>query len=207
MTLRYYLLDYIERFCALYPKVKLTITNAPTPVTVAELVRGNLDFCVVSEPADISPEIACTPVRDIRDICIIGRKYSPRGQALADKLARGGEVSFDDLADERLITLDRGTSTRRHIDASLAGFGAPESLSDPDIELATSDLIVDCVRRGIGIAFVMEEFARRAIDRDEIFEVRLANPFPRRKFLLARLKKAPVMAAPRRFFELLGAYV
>jgi Transcriptional regulator len=213
MTLRYYLLDYIERFCDLYPRVKLTITNAPTPVTVAELARGNLDFCIVSEPLDLSPEIACAPVREIRDVCIVGKNYVPRGQmlaaALAEVLIRDGDtaVTPDELAGERLITLDRGTSTRRHIDAWLAMCGAPESMSDPDIELATSDLIVDCVRRGIGIAFVMEDFAKAAVMRGEVREIKLKSPPPLRNFVIAKLKKAPLTAAPRRFIEMLGVDV
>ncbi len=218
MTLRYYLLDYIEQFCALYPKVKLSITNAPTPVTVAELARGNLDFCVVSEPVEIPLEMTCVPVREIRDICVAGAKYIPHGRALSDKfeifnstdsgtLNRKELVSLSDLAGERIITLDRGTSTRRHIDNWLSSCSAPESLSDPDIELATSDLIVDFVSRGIGVAFVMEDFARSAICRGEVREIKLETPPPVRKFLLVKLKKAPVMASARKFISLLNVEV
>ncbi len=204
MTLRYFLLGHIERFCARYPKVKLSITNAPTPVTVAELARGNLDFCVVSEPADLSPDAVSVPVREFSDICIVGKSYTPSSAALAETLKRGGTAPLSELAGERLIALDRSTSTRRHIDSWLMDSGAPESLLSPDIELATSDLIVDFVRRGIGIAFVMEDFAEQSIARGEVTALRLEPPPPKRHFLLARLKKAPLTAAPRRFLEQLG---
>ena len=50
MTLQYYLLPYLERFHEKYPKIKVIVTNGPTPETLDYLKEGKIDFGVVSEP-------------------------------------------------------------------------------------------------------------------------------------------------------------
>ena len=60
MTLQFYLLPFLERFHEKYPKVKVTVSNGPTPETVGFLSRGTIDFGVVSSPVDARPEIKGT---------------------------------------------------------------------------------------------------------------------------------------------------
>ena len=50
MTLQFYLLDYLERFHEKYPRIKVTVTNAPTPETIKHLNDGKIDFGSVSTP-------------------------------------------------------------------------------------------------------------------------------------------------------------
>ena len=44
MTLKYYLLPYLERFHEKYPNIRVTVTNAPTPETLQHLADGRIDF-------------------------------------------------------------------------------------------------------------------------------------------------------------------
>ena len=53
MSLQFYLLPYLERFHQLYPEIKVTVTNAPTPQTIDHLNQGRIDFGVVTKPLDI----------------------------------------------------------------------------------------------------------------------------------------------------------
>ena len=50
MTLQFFLLPYLERFHTLYPKIKISVTNGPTPETLRFLEEGTIDFGVVSQP-------------------------------------------------------------------------------------------------------------------------------------------------------------
>ena len=47
MTLQFYLLSYLEEFHEAYPKIKVTVTNAPTPETLRHLQDGKIDVGVV----------------------------------------------------------------------------------------------------------------------------------------------------------------
>jgi len=188
MTLRFFLLDHIESFRQEHPKVHLTVTNAPTPLTLTALKGGEIDVCVISEPFDTDDTIEYVPVREIRDIF-----------AASPKFRFEGKVSFDELSKYPLIMLERNTSTRKFCDEHFKKCGANEKLLQPEIELATSDLVMEFARRGIGVACIVEDFALPYIKSGELFEVPLENPFPKRRFVLAYLKNIPLTAAAKNF--------
>ncbi|MCR5264442.1 MAG: LysR family transcriptional regulator [Clostridiales bacterium] len=193
MTLKYFLLDYIERFNAEYPKIKLSVTNNPTPVTLKALRSGLIDFCVISEPAELDTDVESVPVKVINDIVVCSR------DARFDPLFQSDTADMRDLAGYPLIMLDRGTSTRQYIESHLRAFGMPDSMLDPSIELAQSDLILQFALRGLGAAFIVRDFAEPYLASGELREVKLSTPIPPRRFLLTKLKKIPLSAASKKF--------
>ena len=89
-----------------------------------------------------------------------------------------------------LILLEKETSTRRYIDSF---FG--EGTLSPSIELATSDLLIEFARRGIGITCVVEDFAKDDLASGRLCRVELRHELPPRRFMLAHLKNLPLPAA------------
>ena len=189
MTLRFFLLDYLEKFHSEHPGVKLAVTNAPTPQTLEALRNGLIDFCVISEPVDDFDcrALELIPVRSIQDIFICSDRYS----GLLDHA-----VDFKELSEAPLILLGKETSTRRYIDR----FFLPDALT-ADIELATSDLLLEFARRGIGVACIVSDFAAADLDSGRLFRVKLKNELPPRNFLLAYSKKLPLPSAAAQFIE------
>lgn len=189
MTLRFFLLDYLEKFHSEHPGVKLAVTNAPTPQTLEALRNGLIDFCVISEPVDDFDcrALELIPVRSIQDIFICSDRYS----GLLDHA-----VDFKELSEAPLILLGKETSTRRYIDR----FFLPDALT-ADIELATSDLLIEFARRGIGVACIVSDFASADLDSGRLFRVKLKNELPPRNFLLAYSKKLPLPSAAAQFIE------
>jgi len=195
MTLKFYLLDHLQRFNSEYPGVKLSVTNNPTPRTIEALKNGRLDFCVVSEPVENDSDIEFVPVRKIRDIACAA-------PSIADRISPNGEpVEFEALAKETIIMLERGTSTRTCIERHFTRCGLPEDLLAPSIELAQSDLLLEFALRELGVIFVVEDFAREAVSAGKLREIPLAKPFPERSFLMAYLKKIPLAAAAKHFID------
>lgn len=191
MTLRFFLLDYLERFNVLYPAVRLSVTNAPTPRTMKAIRSEQIDFGVVSGPFEEGEDtdVELIPVRKIRDVVIASNKY----EAGKD----GIPVEAAELALYPFIMLEKGTTTRRYLDSLL-----PPSMRSPDIELATSDLVLDFARRGIGIACIVEDFAKSDLDSGALHEIRLTEPFPPRDFFLVYNKKYPQSPAAKKFIEI-----
>ena len=72
MTLRYYLLPFLERFHEKYPGIKIAVTNAPTPETLRFLEEGRIDMGVVSTPFLEAAGLKAVPVREIEDIFVGG---------------------------------------------------------------------------------------------------------------------------------------
>ena len=58
MTLRFYLLPYLEKFHEKHPNIKVSVTNAPTPETLGYLENETIDFGVVSGPLPEMPQPA-----------------------------------------------------------------------------------------------------------------------------------------------------
>ena len=63
MTLQFFLLPYLERFHEKYPGIKVIVSNAPTPETLHNLKKEQIDFGIVSSPLAEDPAIHAIPVR------------------------------------------------------------------------------------------------------------------------------------------------
>lgn len=181
MTLRYFLLDYIEWFHMTYPEIKLTVSNAPTPLTLKALHNGEIDFGVISEPIserDLA-RLDITPVREIRDIFVCQDKFLPPEPLAPSELAK-----------LPLILLEEGTSTRRALDAFLG-----ETAASASIELATSDLLLEFARRGFGVAGIVEDFALPDLEAGRLFRLPLTHSPAPRRFLAVSARDLPLSAA------------
>ena len=192
MTIQFYLLPYLEKFHQRYPKIKIQVSNAPTPVTLQSLHSGSIDFGVISEPVEENDEFKMIPVGTLQDIFVAGNRFTH----LKDHV-----YTPQELSKLPIIMLDHGTSTRRYVDQFFAVRGIT---LEPELELATSDLIVKLAARGMGIGCVVDGFAQRSIENDILFPLKLTEPIPSRKMLLAIHRKLPVSAAGMRFLKILG---
>ncbi len=186
MTLRFFLLDHIEKFNREYPGVMLTITNAPTPKTLEALRSGVLDFGVISDDGELSfsgEEFVTLEVKKIRDIFAVPPTHP---------LAKKETVSYSELAEYPVIMLEKNSSTRRYLDGI---FG---DVLHPAIELATSDLILEFARRNMGVASIVEDFAKEDLKTGTLVKLNVEPAFPERRFLLVYLSRTPLSAAARR---------
>lgn len=183
MTLQFYLLPYLERFHELYPKIKVTVSNGPTPETVGFLRNGTVDFGVVTSPFDARPEMEITEVKEIRNLFVAGDQYAH---------LKGQELEYTVLNNYPCIFLEKNTSTRRFMDEYLLG---KHITVEPEFELATSDMIVQFAIRNLGIGCVMSEFAQKEIDAGRLFELKFREEMPRRYICIITDPRNPVSPA------------
>ncbi|MBO7762624.1 MAG: LysR family transcriptional regulator [Clostridia bacterium] len=190
MTLRFYLLDYIEAFHARYPAVRLTVTNATTPRTLEALRSGSIDFGVISGPLATQEEgLVLLPVRTVQDIFVAAPTHPLAGRE---------RVTREDLCAHPVMMLEGNTSTRAYVTGWLGRDFPP-----PAIELATSDLLLEFAKRGIGISSIVADFAAKALADGEVVALRMAELPPPRPFYLVYSAGLPLSAAGRRMLSLL----
>ena len=191
MTLRFFLLPYLERFHEKYPGVRFQITNGPTPATMGLLKEKKIDFGVVSGPLEKQEGVRLMPVRKIEDIFVAGRnflEYTRQKQPLSV------------LEKVPLIMLDQYTSTRRYVQRFLK---QRKVFVHPEFELATSDMIVQFVRRNLGVGCVMRDFARDYVESGLLFELRFNKMIPKRQFCVVRNTKMPMAPAAEKLLEIM----
>ena len=173
MTLRFFLLPYLERFHERYPGVRFHITNGPTPAAMKLLKEGRIDFAVVSGPLLTQDNICTVPVRGIRDIFGAGPKFAEYARK---------EQPLSVLEKLPLITLDKDTSTRAYVQRFLEERNVH---IQPEFELSTSDMIVQFALRNLGVGCVVKDFAKKELDSGELVELQLKEQLPERQFLVA----------------------
>lgn len=191
MTLQFYLLPILEKFHELYPKIKVTVTNAPTPETVKKLLEGKIDFGVVSSPIALKSGITVKPVREIEDTFVAGSKFSELSKKVLD---------YKELEGLPLICLESNTSTRKYIDEFLLGRGV---VLNPEFELATSDIIVQFAVRNLGIASIVRDFAAKYIERGELFELKFTKEIPKRSFCVISDSNSPLSSAAQKIINMI----
>ena len=191
MTLQFYLLSYLEQFHEKYPDIKVTVTNAPTPETLGYLEDGRIDFGVVSTPVITKHGCIQIPVRKIRDIFVAGHKF---------EYLKGKKLRYRELSDLPVMCLEGDTSTRRYV----AEFLEKEHVMlQPEFELATSDMLIQFAKRSLGVASVVEDFAKQAIEEGELFELQFDTEIPKREFCIVYNDKIPMSTAARKLFQTL----
>lgn len=191
MTLRFYLLPYLERFHEAYPKIRVTVTNAPTPETLQHLADGRIDFGVVSTPIAGRPSLRAVPVRSIQDVFVAGRKFSE----LKEKV-----LAYRRLGELPVMCLEGTTSTRRYVEEFLAAEGVRLS---PEFELATSEMLIQFAVRNLGIASVVEDFAAEYIGTGELFLLRFEREIPKRELCIVTDERIPVSRAAGKLLDYL----
>lgn len=191
MTLQFYLLPYLERFHEMYPKIKVMVTNAPTPETLRYLQEGKIDFGVVSMPFEEKSGIQMFEVKEIEDVFVAGRKFMQY---------KHRTLSLQELERLPLILLEKNTSTRSYMDAFLEKNGVE---IHPEFELATSDMIVQFTLRNLGVGSVMKEFAQEYLDSGKLFELRFNKIIPKRKFCVVMDGKYSLSISAKKLMELI----
>lgn len=172
MTLRFYILPYLEKFCEQYPQIKVSVTNAPTPKTLRHLEEGNIDFGVVSTPFHQRENYRVIPVRQIEDVFVVGEKY---------KHLAGGIHEYSLLEQYPYICLDGETSGRAYVDSFLEQQGVRIK---PEFALATSDMMISFVKRGFGIASIVKDFVKEEIEKGILYEIKFNRKIPDRQFAI-----------------------
>ena len=185
MTLRFYLLPFLERFHEQYPGIKVIVANAPTPETLRLLQAGKIDFGVVSAPFRQQEEFRVEQVQEIEDVFVAGRRFNRQ-----------------ELEGLPLIFLEGNTSTRSYMNTYLSANGVE---LQPEFELSTSDMIVQFALRNLGIGCVVRDFAAEFLESGLLFELRFNKMIPRRQICVVTGRKMPVSAAAGKLLEIMEA--
>jgi DNA-binding transcriptional LysR family regulator len=183
------LLPYLRRFISEHPNVKVGIINRTSP-GIIEAVKSNMvDFGIVTLPVE-DVMISTREFRTVEDVFVASSRFG---------WLKGKPVSAKELAELPLLLLQKQSSTRRNLDAYFASMGLDVT---PEIELESTDLLVELSRIGLGIAHVLKESAAELIRGGELFVIEVTDPPPPRKLGIAALKNVPLSPAADKFITM-----
>ncbi len=191
MTLRFFLLPFLEKFHELYPGIKVTVTNGPTPETLEYLEDDKIDFGVISTPFNEKENYNFFRVSSIEDTFVAGRRFIQYKNKMLD---------FSDLQNIPLILLESNSSTRNYINNFLNSHGVD---IQPEFELSTSDMIVQFALRNLGVGCVVKSFAQEYLDSGVLFELRFNSVLPKRDICVITDETRPLSIAASKLVELI----
>lgn len=190
ITARHLLLPALEHFHQLYPQVHLSIFNRTSMGSLELLRAGRIDAAFLNLPIE-DDRITVHWERPIHDIFVAGEKFS----SLKEKT-----LTLLELAAQPLIMLEEKANSRLYVQRFFLRKGIE---LNPEIELASYELMGELARINLGLSCMVREFCAEELRQKKVFEVNLAEPIPARSIGMVSLKGVSLPPAASRFLELL----
>lgn len=192
-ALHCYLFQAMEEFNSLYPNVRFKILNNSTTESVNAVKEGKVDLAFVSANLQVAKPLHMKILRKYRDILIAGKRF--------EELKAGkAELSLKELVSYPWISLTAETITRRFLNEYFEKNGLTFA---PDMELATTDMILPAVRHNLGLGFIPAEFADAELKSGQVFEIKVKEKLPERNIVLIYDMEYPQSIAAKEFQKFL----
>lgn len=192
-ALHCYLFQAMEEFNSLYPNVRFKILNNSTTESVNAVKEGKVDLAFVSANLQVAKPLRMKILRKYRDILIVGKRF--------EELKAGKEeLSLKELVSYPWISLTAETITRRFLNEYFEKNGLTFA---PDMELATTDMILPAVRHNLGLGFIPAEFADAELKSGQVFEIKVKEKLPERNIVLIYDMEYPQSIAAKEFQKFL----
>ena len=192
-ALHCYLFQAMEEFNSLYPNVRFKILNNSTTESVNAVKEGKVDLAFVSANLQVAKPLRMKILRKYRDILIAGMRF--------EELKAGKEeLSLKELVSYPWISLTAETITRRFLNEYFEKNGLTFM---PDMELATTDMILPAVRHNLGLGFIPAEFADAELESGQVFEIKVKEKLPERNIILIYDMEYPQSIAAKEFQKFL----
>ena len=191
ITARHLLLPALERFHQLYPKVHLSIFNRTSASSLELLHAGRIDAAFVNLPIE-DDRITVHWESPVQDIFVAGQKFAE----LKDK-----PLTARQLARLPLIMLEHKANSRVYVQRFFLRQGVE---LQPEIELASYELMGELARINLGVSCMVRQFCRQELQSGKLFELSLTEPVPPRSIVMVSLKGVSLPPSVSRFVELMN---
>lgn len=190
-ALHVYMLEQLGVFHRKYPDIRLKIFNFTTPEALAALKNRQIDFAVVTTPVDGGANFREVMLKPYQVILAGGSQFA--------HLAEKG-VCLKDLTKYPFISLAQSTKT---FECYRRLFWEHGLVYEPDIEVATTDLIMPMIVNNLGIGFLPYAFAEEAIRKGEAVEISVKEGIPDRNICLVTENQRTLSVAAMEFIKMM----
>lgn len=167
------LLSVLKDFHKKYPRVHIHLLNFNTPQALYALKQNLIDFCVISSPFDVPKDCCVTDIMEFSEKLVASKAFMYKGKE--------DGLTIEGLTEYSLVALDEGTGTYEYYNRLFAEYGCRFL---PDIQVATSDLLLPLIENNLGIGFVPEFMLGDKYRRGKIKQLQVKTDMPVRKICL-----------------------
>ncbi len=167
-ALHLFLLNLLHGFKTEYPAIRIKIHNHTTPEIVKHLISGKFDFAVITTPFETPKSFSSVKALDFKEILVGGTQYNNLCKT---------PLGLEDAKKYPWIGLGRESATYR----LYKNFFITQGIDlEPDMEVATSDLMLPLIESNLGIGFVPEKLALPSLRKKKLVRIPLNCDIPKR---------------------------
>ena len=180
-----YIMPYLVKFNQLYPQVTIKMVNRTSLEIIDLLKNGQIEIGFVNMPLH-DEAITIQECLQVHDIFV---SKNPEEKV----------YSLQELSHESLILLERSSNSRQYVDYHFASQGL---ILTSSIELGSHDLLLEAAKNNLGKACVIKEFSLEELNNQDIYEIKINPPIPKRSIGYAHLTRKTLTPAALKFIEL-----
>ncbi|MBI3681569.1 MAG: LysR family transcriptional regulator [Acidobacteria bacterium] len=186
-----YLLQHIEKYRRLYPKVKVQVRRTLSSRIPAQLIDGDLELGVISyDPTD-----------DRLQARVIYTDHLAFVVSPEHRFARRDSISISELGMETFVAHNVVSPYREVV---LREFQRHKVMLNMDVEMPTVETIRLMVQRNEGVAFLPRMCVEQDLEKGLLKEVRVEELKVERKIRLVYPARRALSHAARAFLEVVG---
>ena len=190
-ALHLFLLEALGGFKMEYPSIRIRIHNHTTPETLRYLISGKLDFAVITTPFEAPKTVSREKILDFEEILVGGIQYANLCQF---------SLKPEDMKKYPWVGLGRGSAT---YELYKDFFIEHRVDMEPDMEVATSDLLLPLIENNLGIGFVPEKLAFPLLKERKLVRIPVNCRIPKRSIQIVADKGRGRSLAADTFYKYL----
>lgn len=164
---RFFLFPYIEEFHKKYPNIQISISSRNTAELIKLLENNDIDFVIDTSPIETEySNLVIEPLMELEHCFVSSKGY----------VTKNRNMSIQDLNDYSLILPVKRSTPRKQL---------TKLLKDEDIELKpfitieTTEMLIDAVKKNMGIGYVMRNAIEEEIKTRELEEIKVNIQLPK----------------------------
>ena len=187
-----FLIPYLEKFHALYPKIDIQIVTNLTSDLIPKLRNGLIDIIILNlNDKNYGNDIDIIKCKKVNDCFVVSDKF----KELLNK-----EISMKDLNNYPLILQTKGSNTREFLDNVARENNV---VLKPNIELASYSLVVEFSKIGLGIGYATKEYIKDDIKNKKLYELNIKEKIPSRYIGIALSKNHVPNFSTKKLIEII----
>ena len=187
-----FLIPYLEKFHALYPKIDIQIVTNLTSDLIPKLRNGLIDIIILNlNDKNYGNDIDIIKCKKVNDCFVVNDKF----KKLLNK-----EISMKDLNNYPLILQTKGSNTREFLDNVARENNV---VLKPNIELASYSLVVEFSKIGLGIGYATKEYIKDDIKNKKLYELNIKEKIPSRYIGIALSKNHVPNFSTKKLIEII----
>lgn len=165
---KFFLFPYLEKFHKKYPNVEINIASRNTSELLKLLENNEIDLIIDTSPIETSynGNLIIEPLMELEH-CFVSSK---------DYLIKKEDIKIQDLQYHSMILPVNRSTPRKQLTKVLKDMNIELK---PFITIETTEMLIDAVKKNMGIGYVMKKAVEEEINNKELKEIKVNIQLPK----------------------------